>query len=344
MRCRLSINGSPIESPLGLTLVDAALGAWKIIPHECRSGQCESCRVTVVSGVVDDGGTTVGRTVLACQARVSGDAEIQFDELPLPQKCSGMITEMTLLSPEIVEVVVRTEPALDYLPGQYVRLKFWGFPAREYSPTVRLDGTSVKGELVFQIHILPDGVVSSALGNAIRLGHRVHVQGPFGSAFLRDGTGPLVLISGGTGFAPIWSIAHAARQTQPHRPTFVISGSRDADNSYMQPALHWLIDSGLPDVIGTVEFGAGGLLRPGRPTHYLPLLGSEDTVYVAGPPGLVDAVKRKAVISAAQCYADPFLPSMQPVSMADRLRGLLFSRHKPAPVHLRRPSRVGAHD
>jgi imidazolonepropionase-like amidohydrolase len=35
-----------------LTLVDAALGAWKIIPHDCRSGQCETCRVTVLSGPV----------------------------------------------------------------------------------------------------------------------------------------------------------------------------------------------------------------------------------------------------------------------------------------------------
>ena len=109
-RCQLTINGQSFESPVGETLIDAALGAWKIIPHDCRSGQCETCRVTVVSGSVDDAGTALGRTVLACQARVSGKAEIWFDELPLPQKRSGIVSELTLLSPEIVEVVIRTEP------------------------------------------------------------------------------------------------------------------------------------------------------------------------------------------------------------------------------------------
>jgi NAD(P)H-flavin reductase/ferredoxin len=334
MRCHLSINGQSIESPPGVTLVDAALGAWKIIPHDCRSGQCETCRVTVVSGSVDDEGTAVGRTVLACQSRVSGDAEIRFDELPPPEKRAGKVSEMRLLTDDIVEVVVRTEPALHYLPGQYVRLKFSGFPAREYSPTVRLNGNTSAGEMVFHIRILPDGVVSSALGGAIAPGHRVHVQGPFGSAFLRDGDGPLVLVSGGTGWAPIWAIAHAARRTQPHRQTFVIAGSRDPAGSYMQPALHWLVDNGVQDVIGTVEFGAREQLRLGRPTHYLPLLGMEDTVYVAGPAGLVDTVKRKAQDGAAQCYADPFLPSEHSMSLADRLRGVLFNRSRSAQVQL----------
>lgn len=332
MRCNLSINGQTIESPPGVTLVDAALGAWKIIPQDCRSGQCETCRVTVVSGRVDDEGTAVGRTVLACQARVCGDAEILFEELPAPEKRAGAVSEMTLISPDIVEVVVRPDRPLDHRPGQYVRLKFSGFPAREYSPTVRLSGKAPDGELVFHIRILPDGVVSGALGSAIGPGHRVHVQGPFGSAFLREGDGPLVLVSGGTGWAPIWAIAHAARRSQPGRPTFVIAGSRDAAGSYMQPALNWLVHNGVQDVIGTAEFGARDGLRPGRPTHYLPLLGMEDTVYVAGPSGLVDAVKSKAVASAAQCFADPFLPSEQPMSLGDRLRGLLSGRGRAAPA------------
>ncbi len=290
--------------------------------------------MTVVSGSVDDDGTAVGRTVLACQARVTGDAEIRFDELPMPEKRVGSVTEMSLLSNDIVEVVVRTEPELRYFPGQYVRLKFSGFPARDYSPTVRLDGTLAAGELVFHIRILADGAVSSALGRGIQLRHRVHVQGPFGSAFLRGGDGPLVLVSGGTGWAPIWAIAHAARQTQPRRPTFVIAGSRDPAGSYMQPALQWLADTGVDDVIGTVEFGAGDRLRPGRPTHYLPLLGMEDTVYVAGPTGLVDAVKRKVKAGAAQCYADPFLPGTQPTSIADRLRGAIFRKARSGPLQL----------
>ena len=71
--CSVIINGHTVSAKLGETLVDAALGGWMIIPHDCRSGQCETCRVTVLAGKVDANGTAVGRTVLACQATVSGE-------------------------------------------------------------------------------------------------------------------------------------------------------------------------------------------------------------------------------------------------------------------------------
>jgi hypothetical protein len=45
--------------------------------------------VRIYDGEVDDGGTREGDTVLACQATVSGDAVIEFDEVPLPVKRSG---------------------------------------------------------------------------------------------------------------------------------------------------------------------------------------------------------------------------------------------------------------
>ena len=166
----LTINGKQIDASPGETLIDAALGGWMIIPHDCRSGQCESCRVTVVSGSVDDHGTSDGHTVLACQATVTGDASIEFDELPAPQKASGSVTEINPLSHDVVEVVVSMQSVLDYRPGQYVRLKFAGFPAREYSPTFRMDGTSRDDQMVFHVRCLPDGRVSSEIGRGDQAG------------------------------------------------------------------------------------------------------------------------------------------------------------------------------
>ena len=100
------INGQSVSANAGETLVDAALGGWIVIPHDCRSGQCETCRVTVVSGDVDPQGTADGRTVLACQATVAGDAEIRFEVMPETQKSTGIVAEISLLSPEVVEVVL----------------------------------------------------------------------------------------------------------------------------------------------------------------------------------------------------------------------------------------------
>ncbi len=321
--CNLVINGRSVRARIGETLIDAGLAGSIIVPHDCRTGQCESCRVTVVSGAVDDQGTADGRSVLACQATVDGDAVIAFDEVPAATKAAGIVAEISQLSPEVVEVVVALQSPLEYRPGQYVRLKFSGFPAREYSPSCRLDGSCDNEQLVFHVRRLPGGVISTQLGATIRVGHRAQVQGPFGHAFLREGEGPLVLVAGGTGWAPIWALARAARREQRHRDLVVIAGSRDPDNLYMRPALNWLIDDGVRDIIATTEVGATRPTLPGRPTHYLPSLGLEDTVHVAGPSGLVDAVKRKARSAAARCYADPFLPSEQTPSMVDRVMQML---------------------
>jgi NAD(P)H-flavin reductase/ferredoxin len=319
----LVINGKTVKANRGETLVDAGLSGWVAIPHDCCSGQCETCRVTVVSGQVDDCGTADKNTVLACQAKITGNAAITFDSVPEVTKRSGAVTGMTALSSDIVEVTVTLATPIDLRPGQYLSVKFAGFPARDLSPTVRFDGTAAPGELVFHIRRYPGGLVSTQIGATIRPGHRVQVKGPFGSAFLREGYGPLILIGGGTGWAPIWAIAAAARREQRHRDMVVIAGSRDAEGLYMRRSLEWLIDDGVRDVIATAEIGATDPVLRGRPTHYLPSLGPEDTVYVAGPPPLVDAVKLKSRAAAARCYADPFLPNAQPLSLIDRVMAML---------------------
>lgn len=321
--CKVIVNGHAIKANIGETLVDAALGGWIVIPHDCCSGQCETCRVTVVAGNVDDQGTGDGRTVLACTATVAGDVEIEFDEVPTISKRAGVITEIANLAPDVVQVVVALIEPIDYRPGQYFNVKFSGFPGRDFSQTMRADGTCEPHELVFHVRRYPGGLVSTQIGATIRIGHRVHVRGPFGQAFLREGSGPIVLVSGGTGWAPIWSVAAFARRTQRHRDLIVIAGARNPASLYMRNSLEWLADDGVRDIIATTETGAARPLLPGVPTRYLPSLGLEDTVYVAGPPGLVDAVRTKARMGRARCYADPFLPGAQKLSMIDRLRQLL---------------------
>src|SRR5678815_5734124 len=102
----LVINGTTVKANRGETLVDAGLSGWVAIPHDCNSGQCETCRVTVVSGQVDDRGTAEKRTVLACQAKVIGNAAIAFDHVADVAKRSGLVTGITTLTSDIVEVTV----------------------------------------------------------------------------------------------------------------------------------------------------------------------------------------------------------------------------------------------
>src|SRR3954467_12099312 len=85
-KCTLTVNGKQLRVSLGETLVDAGLAARMLIPHDCCSGQCDTCLVRVVSGDVDPQGSDDGDLVHACQATIEGDAEILFDEVPIPAK------------------------------------------------------------------------------------------------------------------------------------------------------------------------------------------------------------------------------------------------------------------
>ena len=40
---RLLLNGKLLAARAGENLIDAALGGLILIPHDCRSGQCQSC-------------------------------------------------------------------------------------------------------------------------------------------------------------------------------------------------------------------------------------------------------------------------------------------------------------
>jgi ferredoxin-NAD(P)+ reductase (naphthalene dioxygenase ferredoxin-specific) len=306
----LLINGRKIEANPGDTLLDAGLANRIVIPHDCCTGQCSTCRVRVYDGEVDDEGTRDGDTVLACQATVAGNAVIEFEEVPIAAKRSGTVTAMTRISPDIFEVVLTLSKRLTYLPGQYVKVSFAGFPSRDYSPTLRVDGTGELNELVFHIRACADGAVSSHFGRRIGVGHRVQVRGPFGNAFFRKAEGRIVLVATGTGWAPIWAVARAARHHQPEREMVVVVGARDARNLYMQTSLEWLRQTGVEQITMTCTGSrADHPLQFGRPTVHLPRLLPSDAVFVAGAPEMVSAVEFLAGLAGATCHADPFLPA-----------------------------------
>ncbi|MET3482106.1 2Fe-2S iron-sulfur cluster-binding protein [Methylobacterium sp. 1973] len=305
-RVSLVVNGRPISAGAGQTLLDAGLASGQAIPHDCATGQCDTCRVRIHSGSVDDAGTRIGDTVLACRARLTADIAIEFDEVPDVVRRAGIVDSVVELTAEIVEVTVALRKRLIYLPGQYLRVSFAGLPARDYSPTLRVDGSGELNELIFQIRRQPDGVVSPQLGGRIGPGTAVKVEGPFGAAFHRLGRGRLVVVSSGVGFAPAWAVARASRLREPERDLLVVAGTREAQNLYMRPALEWLRDRGAATILTCSGRNPPTDARAGRPTLHLPRLTRDDTVLAAGAPEMVAAVQFLAAATGATCYADPF--------------------------------------
>jgi NAD(P)H-flavin reductase len=79
-----------------------------------------------------------------------------------------------------------------------------------------------------------DTRVSGALGKTITVGHHLKVAGPFGTAFFRpESNKRLALIAGGTGYAPILSIAAAALKENRSRTIALVVGARKAASIYI---------------------------------------------------------------------------------------------------------------
>jgi NAD(P)H-flavin reductase/ferredoxin len=310
--CKVWINGQEVSARPGDLLLDVALMNGIELPFDCRSGHCGTCNVRVVAGRCLGAPANSPNVVHACQTRIISDLHVVANDVPEITEASGIVVDLVDIAPDVFEVCIESLHPVIYLPGQYLSVQFRGFPPRRYSPTVPLDWPCDAGLIRFHVRKLSNGRVSSALGRTINKGHRVKITGPLGSAHFRaNDARRVVLISSGTGFAPIWAIAEAAIKEKPTRELVLIAGVRELASFYMIPALCRLALFPNVTIIATVSAHqkVTRAIRHGRPTDYLPSLSRRDAVYVAGAPALVRIVRQIADASAASCFADPFVPA-----------------------------------
>ena len=328
--CKVTVNNAPFLANCGELLLDWALMNGVDLPHDCRSGICGACRVRLVEGRVFGGHEPGDDMIHACQARIVSDLEIATEAVPDQVTLSATVAGIVRLAPDVIGVDVELPRPLHYLPGQYCKVQFRGFPARSYSPAYPLEGAPDDRTLHFHIRSLSGGAVSAALGRDIRVGHRVRLTGPLGSAFLRPNhSGSLVLVASGTGFAPMWSIAVAAIMERPQREIIFVVAARKLQSLYMHAALCRLALFPNVTIIPVVSEPqqVSHAIRAGRPTDHLPNLSPNDVVYTSGAPAMTEDVARIARAAGARCYADPFVPSakkaVEPTTLMARVTGWL---------------------
>jgi NAD(P)H-flavin reductase/ferredoxin len=311
-RHQITINGHSFFARRGEVLLDAALNNGIDLPYDCRAGHCGTCCVRLVSGQVRGGEGSEPGVIHACQCRIVDDAVIEKDQASGIRTVEGVLSSLRPLSPEVMEVGIKTRHALPYHPGQYAQVRFRGYPSRPFSITHPLHDNPNSRSVWFHVRRMENGRVTAALGRRIRPGHRVRLLGPHGSAHFRpDLDGRLILVATNTGFAPIWSIAVAALRENPERRLMIIVGARSVGSLYMGPALVQL--ARFPNVlvvpVCSTPQTVSNAVKPGRPTDYLPHLLPSDVLYACGAPAMVDSVKSIAAHFGAVCYADPFLAS-----------------------------------
>jgi CDP-4-dehydro-6-deoxyglucose reductase, E3 len=305
----VTVRGRTFRVRAGDVLLDGALANGVEIPHDCRAGTCGTCMVNVVKGQTVCGETHTKGMVHACQARVVSDLEVDMEDVPEIDTTRARLAGLRELAPDIVELAIAPEREIAYLPGQYFRFAFAGFPARAYSATASMDGRIGGRVIRLNVKRVRGGRVSPAFGTRIRPGHRLHVQGPFGQAFLRPGgRGRLILAGSGTGFAPVWAIAVMALRENRDRPIVMIAGARRLPALYMTPALALLSRMPNVTVIPTIDEGPSpsAVVRTGRIEAHLPPLDPSDIVYACGSPRMVEALAGLVEQAGATFYADPF--------------------------------------
>ncbi len=294
----------------GGRLLDAALQNGVDLPHDCRAGQCGACTIELTQGITLGGEVGCGN-ILACQARVFSNLVITPHDAPDPMRCAGVVEEVSQLAADVVKVSVKPRRPIDWLPGQYMKLQFGRLPARSFSPTAKLSDGSFDDRLTFHIKQVRDGLVTPKLGHEITAGSKVTIEGPFGHAFLReDHAGRIVLLGSGTGFAPIWAIAAAARKASATRPMVLICGARSIESLYMQAALHQAHKHPQTRLQIVLEKRHAKLptIPCGTPADHMPALNPDDVVFAAGSPRMVEKAREKAKIVGARFYADAFTP------------------------------------
>ena len=206
------------------TLLRAGLRAGLGLPYECNAGSCGTCKVELIEGQVtslrpDAPGLSerdrVRNRVLACQARPTTDCTIKVrlrdENIPVhrPAKFGATLTGVRDLTHDMREFTFAAKNAPGFLPGQYALFYLPGVEApRTYSMSNVDEG---RGEWRFVVRRVPSGTGTMTLFDKVPVGSGITLDGPYGLAYLRrDSPRDIILVGGGSGLAPVLSLARGA--------------------------------------------------------------------------------------------------------------------------------------
>ncbi|MGW0086803.1 MOSC domain-containing protein [Streptomyces sp. NPDC003393] len=127
--------------------------------------------------------------------------------------------------------------------GQYLTLRVpeAGRPApvRNYS----LSAASGEGGYRISVKHEPHGVVSGYLTTSLRSGAAVEVAAPRGDFVLKEGTGPVLLVSAGIGVTPVLAMLHELAASRSGREVWWIHGARSPREHALRGEAHALLAS-----------------------------------------------------------------------------------------------------
>lgn len=309
----LQPSGHEFQVAENESVLDAALRQkGMILPYGCRNGTCASCMGKIVQGEIayadgrppglSEREQSEGKALL-CQARPCSDLVIAAREV----KVSGDIAvkllpcrveQRELLAPDVMRLYLRLPSAerLQFLAGQYVDILLSDGRRRSFSLA---NPPHIDDLLEIHVRQVPGGFFTGFVFEKMKDKALLRIQGPLGTFFLRDDSArPLILMGGGTGFAPLKGLLESAFHIGLTQPLHLYWGVRAKVDLYLDALPRaWLaqypnfrytpvLSEPKPEEAWT---GRVGWVHEAVAADYPDL--SQQAVYMSGPPPMIQAAK-----------------------------------------------------
>ncbi|APZ41692.1 CDP-6-deoxy-delta-3,4-glucoseen reductase [Acidihalobacter ferrooxydans] len=305
-------SGHQMEVEDDESVLDAALRQGYALPYGCRNGGCGSCMGKLITGEVDYGpmrpralseeDEAAGKA-LFCQAYAMTDLEIEVPEIGavkdiVVKTLPARVVEMNRLNHDVMELRLKL-PAIErlqFLAGQYIDILLRDGRRRSFS----LANPPHRDETL-ELHVrhVPGGSFTTQVFETMKPKALVRIEGPLGTFFLReDSDRPILMMAGGTGFAPLQGMLEHVFAQAIDRPIHLYWGTRSREDLYRDEQVRaWcaehtqlrytpVLSEALDD---TTWEGERGWVHETLLRDY-PDLSAHD-VYMSGPPPMIAAAR-----------------------------------------------------
>lgn len=305
-------SGRQFSVEPGETVLAAALRHGVTLPYGCRVGRCGTCMATLRAGRIGyDGDVPPGlepydiaaNKFLVCQARPETDLVIETRELvragDIPIKnLPARIQDLETLTHDIMRLRLKLPDSerMQFMAGQYIEILLKDGRRRAFSIA-----NAPHDDAFIELHIrlVPGGQFTHTVFEEMKPKAMLRIEGPLGTYYLReDSPRPMILMGGGTGFAPLKGMLEHAFYIGIERPLHLFWGVRTRQDLYMQDLIQgWLAQHpnfrytpvlSEPSVDDHWD-GETGLVMDAVARAYPDLHGHD--VYMSGPPAMCDAAR-----------------------------------------------------
>jgi CDP-4-dehydro-6-deoxyglucose reductase, E3 len=292
------------------TVLEAALRQGHNLPYGCRNGSCGACKAHIISGSVayaDDLPEGLSEKefqqgfALLCQARASSDLSIKAHTVEAPvdiklKQFPCRVTTCEKLNDDVIRLILelpKTEH-LQFLAGQYIDILMKDGKRRSFSLA---NPPHEDQKLELHIRYYEGGLFSEYAFKDLKNNALLRIEGPLGQFTLHESSRPIIMIAGGTGFAPVKSLVEHSLEKNDTRPIHIYWGARTQTDLYFDNiAKQWSIDHKhikyIPVLSDTDNLngwkGKTGFVHAVVLEDHADL--SEHDIYACGPPPMINAV------------------------------------------------------